>query len=430
MTHRLDSPQIPGEKNMKNLASAALVALLFTTAAQAASTQWVGTWGASPLPAGPAGGPAPPPVSLDNQTVRQVVRISAGGDRVRLRLTNEYGAKPLRVGAATVSLLDAQGQVVAGSQRPVRFAGQTGTIIPAASPLVSDAVDLEVPALSRLAISLYFPENTGPCTCHAVGAQEAQVSDTGDHTTEATFVAKQTLQSRLFLSGVEVETRAGRAKVIAVLGDSISDGVGSTPGTNRRWPDLLADRLNKGKGGTGWGIVNEGISGNRVLDDGAGQSALARFDRDVLATPGLTHVIVFEGVNDLGISWGAPAGPQGERFRALQPPVKATAERIIDGYRQLIARAHAHGLKIYGATIAPYEGAAYWSAEGEAHRARINQWIRTSREFDGVLDFDAVLRDPAKPTQMSQGKHAGDHLHGSDAGYADVANSIDLKLFR
>jgi lysophospholipase L1-like esterase len=238
------------------------------------------------------------------------------------------------------------------------------------------------------------------------------------------------LQSRLFLSGVEVERPAGRGKVVAVLGDSISDGVGSTPGTNRRWPDLLAERLNAGKARIGWGVANHGISGNRVLDDGAGQSALARFDRDILATPGLTHVVVFEGVNDLGISWGAPAGPAGERFRALQPAVKATAERIIDGYRQLIVRAHAHGLRIYGATIAPYEGAAYWSAEGEAHRQKINAWIRSSGEFDGVLDFDAALRDPARPSQMAEGKHFGDHLHGSDAGYRAVADSIDLKLFR
>ncbi len=415
---------------MKNLARAALVALLFVASAQAASKQWIATWAASPLPAGPALGPAPPPASFDNQTVRQVVRVSAGGDRVRIRVTNEYGAKPLRVGSASVALLDAQGQVVAGSQRQIKFAGQVGVVVPAASPLLSDAADLNVPALSRLAISLYFPESTGPCTCHAVGAQEAWVSEAGDFTSAATFPPKQVLQSRLFLSGVEVESAAGRGKVVAVLGDSISDGVGSTPGTNRRWPDLLADRLNAGKPRSAWGVANHGISGNRVLDDGAGQSALARFDRDILSTPGLTHIVVFEGVNDLGISWGAPAGPAGERFRALQPAVKATAERIIDGYRQLIARAHAHGLKIYGATIAPYEGASYWSADGESHRQKINAWIRTSKEFDGVLDFDAVLRDPAKPSQMADGKHAGDHLHGSDAGYRAVADSIDLKLFR
>lgn len=416
---------------MKILMRAALVALLVVGAAQAASTNWIATWGASPLPSSPVVGPAPPPASLENQTVRQIVRISAGGDRMRVRLTNEYGAKALRIGAASVALVDAQGAIIAGTQRSLRFAGRTEALIPAAAPLLSDAVDLKVPALSRLAINLYFPENTGPCTCHAVGAQDALVSDTGDHTGEATFAVKQTLPSRLFLSGVEVETRAGGAKVVAVLGDSISDGVGSTPGANRRWPDLLAERLNAGKGRVAWGVVNHGIGGNRVLDDGAGQSALARFDRDVLSLPGLTHVIVFEGVNDLGYSWGIPTTESMvERFRAREPAVKADAGRIIDAYRQLIARAHAHGLKIYGATIAPYEGAAYWSAEGEAHRQKINAWIRTSQEFDAVLDFDAAFRDPAKPTQMAEGKHAGDHLHGNDAGYQAVAESIDLKLFR
>lgn len=417
---------------MRPLARACLTAFLVLAAAttHAASTQWLTTWAASPLPVGPALGPAPPTPTLDNQTVRQVLRLSAGGNRVRIRVTNEYGAKPLRIGAASIAQLDEQGQVVAGTQRVLKFAGQPGTLIPTAAPMVSDPVDLKLPPLSRVAVSLFFPENTGPCTCHAVGAQEAWVSEAGDFTSAATFPPKQVLQSRLFLSGVEVETATGRGKVVAVLGDSISDGVGSTPGTNRRWPDLLADRLNASKARLAWGVANHGISGNRVLDDGAGQSALARFDRDILATPGLTHVVVFEGVNDLGISWGAMAGAMGERFRAMQPPVKATADRLIEGYRQLIARAHAHGLKIYGATIAPYEGAAYWSAEGESHRQRINAWIRTSGEFDGVLDFDAVLRDPAKPSQMAEGKHSGDHLHGSDAGYRAMADAIDLKLFR
>jgi lysophospholipase L1-like esterase len=166
------------------------------------------------------------------------------------------------------------------------------------------------------------------------------------------------------------------------------------------------------------------------LEEGMGQSAQARFDRDVLGTSGATHVIVFEGVNDLGLSWGQPQGPMADLFKSLQPVNKATAERIIDGYRQLIARAHARGLRIYGATIAPYEGAMYWSPEGETHRQKINQWIRTSGEFDGVLDFDAVLRDPAKPSQIAKGLHMGDYLHGSDAGYRVVADSIDLRLFR
>jgi lysophospholipase L1-like esterase len=254
--------------------------------------------------------------------------------------------------------------------------------------------------------------------------QATFVSAPGDFT-KGTFTPAQTLQQRVFLSGVEV--LASNARAVVVLGDSISDGVGSTPGANRRWPDLLAERLNASGSGPRWGVVNQGISGNRVLSDGAGQSALARFDRDVLSVPGVTHVIVFEGVNDLGIGYGKFEGP----IAALMPAgPKPTRESMIAGYRQIIARAHSRGLKVYGATIAPYEGAAYYTPEGNAVREQINDWIRTSREFDGVLDFDAVLRDPAKPTQMKEGFHSGDHLHGSDAGYRAVADSIDLKLFR
>jgi len=226
-----------------------------------------------------------------------------------------------------------------------------------------------------------------------------------------------------------VETEAA-GKSIVVLGDSISDGVGSTPNANHRWPDLLADRL-KARGGRGaWGVVNMGISGNRVLNDGAGQSALARFDRDVLSVPGAAYVIIFEGVNDLGISYGHMSGPLAERFKSLAPAHQATAEAMIAGYRQLIDRAHEKGLKVLGATITPYEGAAYYSPEGEAVRQAINRWIREGHAFDGVLDFDAAIRDPQTPSQIKEGLHAGDHLHGSDAGYQVLAHSIDLTLFK
>jgi lysophospholipase L1-like esterase len=217
---------------------------------------------------------------------------------------------------------------------------------------------------------------------------------------------------------------------VVVLGDSISDGVGSTPNANRRWPDLLAARLAGAQPRENWGVANQGISGNRILEPGAGESALTRFDRDVLGQAGVTHVIVFEGVNDLGLSYGVPEGPMAEIFRNMMPKDKATADRLIAGYRQLIARAHSHGIKVLGATIAPYEGASYWSAEGETHRQAINRWIRGSGEFDGVLDFDAAFRDPAQPRRMREGLHAGDHLHGSDAGYEAVAKSINLGLFR
>jgi lysophospholipase L1-like esterase len=343
---------------------------------------------------------------------------------VRLRLSNEYGTKPITIGAARVALADGTDKLKAGSEHAVTFGGRASATISPGAPLLSDPIDLAVPDLAALSVSVYLQGEAGPCTCHGVAMQDAYVAR-GDHT-QGTFAPEQTIQMRAYLSGVEV--LAPRAQAIVVLGDSISDGVGSTANANRRWPDLLAERLSARGGGTRFGVVNEGISGNQVLADGAGQSALARFDRDVLSVPGLTHVIVFEGVNDVGLGYGHIEGP----LASLMPPpaVKPTRDAMIAGYRQLIARAHAKGLKIYGATIAPYEGAAYYSAEGNAVRVGVNDWIRTSKAFDGVLDFDAAFRDPAKPTQMKDAFQAGDHLHGSDEGYRAVADSIDLGLFR
>jgi lysophospholipase L1-like esterase/antitoxin (DNA-binding transcriptional repressor) of toxin-antitoxin stability system len=409
--------------NMRRIVSAVL--LLAAFAAQAQEPTWVGTWGASPLPPSAAAGPFPATPSFNDQTVRQIVRVSVGGERVRLRLTNEYGAKPLTIGAARVALADGADRVKDGTEQVVTFDGRPSAIIPAGAPLLSDPIDLKLSDLAMLSVSVYLQGDTGPCTCHATGMQDAYVSAKGDFT-RGTFAPAQTIQVRAFLSGIEV--LAPRAQAVVVLGDSISDGVGSTVGTNRRWPDLFAERLSARRGGVRFGVVNHGVSGNQVLSDGAGESALARFDRDVLSVPGVSHVIVFEGVNDLGLGYGRLEGP----IAALMPPpaVKPTRESMIAAYRQLIARAHAKGLEIYGATIAPYEGAAYYATESDAVRQAINDWIRTSKEFDGVLDFDAVLRDPAKPTQMKAELHSGDHLHGSDAGYRAVADSIDLGLLR
>ena len=409
---------------MRRLVSVVLL-LLAACAAHAQEAKWVGSWGASPLPPSPGAGPFPATPSFSDQTVRQIVRLSVGGERVRLRLTNEYGGKTITVGAARVALADGADKLKAGTEHAVTFDGRASATIPAGAPLLSDPIDLKVSDLATLSVSLYLRGDSGPCTCHGVGLQDTYVSAKGDHT-QGTFAAEQTVQMRAFLSGVDV--LAPRAQAIVVLGDSISDGVGSTAGANRRWPDLFAERLSARGGGTRFGVVNEGISGNQVLGDGAGQSALARFDRDVLSVPGLTHVIVFEGVNDLGLGYGKLEGP----IAALMPPpaIKPTRDAMIAGYRQLIARAHAKGLKIYGATIAPYKKAAYYSTESKAVRKAINDWIRTGKEFDGVLDFDAAFRDPARPTQMKDALQAGDHLHGSDAGYRAVADSIDLALFR
>ncbi len=410
----------------RRLIAGAVVALCL--AAPAAAAQWISSWTAAPMASVPPPIIGPLPFALNNQTIRQVLHLSAGGRRLRIRLTNEYGSKPLSVGAATIARVKADGSIDRSSVRHLTFAGQPSAVIPASAPLLSDPLDLPVKALSDVSLSLYFPEDTGLCTCHQVAVQDGFVSAPGDFTARE-FTAGQTVQSRAFVSGVEVEVPHG--KTVVVLGDSISDGLGSSPNANRRWPDVFARRLNRG--GMAWGVANQGITGNRVLEDGAGQSALARLDRDVLAVPGVAYVIVFEGVNDLGLGfghWTLPPGPGNSPPPVLAPAHSPTAAAMIAGYRQIIARAHARGIRVYGATIAPYEGAMYWSAEGEVQRQAINEWIRHSGEFDAVLDFDAAFRDPAKPTRMAAGKSMGDFLHGNDAGYEAVGNSIDLKLFR
>ena len=247
---------------------------------------WIGSWGASPLPPSAAAGPFPATPSFDNQTIRQFVRLSVGGSRVRLRLSNEYGQLPVAIGAARVGVLAsggaADGSIATGTERVVTFAGASSAVMTPGAPLLSDPIDLAVNDLATLVVSLYFPVITGPCTCHATGIQDTWISERGDFTASA-FAPAQKIDARPFLSGVEVLTAA--AGVVVALGDSITDGVGSTSGANRRWPDLLAEKLATRRRGK-LGVVNQGISGNRVLNGGAGESALARFDRDVLSVPG------------------------------------------------------------------------------------------------------------------------------------------------
>ncbi|MGH6966011.1 MAG: SGNH/GDSL hydrolase family protein [Phenylobacterium sp.] len=392
---------------------------LVASQTQAASARWIGTWAASPAPPMQAAPPvfanllAPP---FNNQTLVQVVRVSAGGQRLRIRFTNEYGTKPLAIGAARVALVGPDGASVPGSDRAVTFAGEKATTIPAGAPMVSDPVALPTTVLARLRISLYLPGEAPICTCHINGNELVQVAQ-GDWTERATPAPSGPAQYRAFLSGVEVET-AQPAKVIVTFGDSITDGYLSSVGANHRWPDRLAERLAAKYPGRAMAVANAGIGGNRVLSDGPiaifGQSALTRFDRDVLAIPGATHVVLLEGVNDLGDS-------------KTNPP---TAQSLIVGYRQIIDRAHAHGLKVIGATILPYGGAAYFGAPGEVERQTLNAWIRKSGNFDGVIDFDAATRDPAKPDRMRADLQSGDWLHPNDAGYRAMGEAVDLSLFQ
>lgn len=421
-------------------AAAAALAGGFAPAALAAGASakahWVGTWGASPEPPRPTVGRFAGTPGYSNQTIRQLVRISAGGTHLRIHFTNEYGTHALHIGAASVALVDANGALEPGTERTVTFGGKADAFIPAGAPYVSDAIDLAVKPLATVSISVYLPEQTGPCTCHGIGLQTAYVSGPGNFVGKS-FDAAQKIQSRAFLSGVDVETATSGGAIVA-LGDSITDGFGSMPDTNTRWPDLLANRLGAQHGGGVWGVVDMGISGNQVLADGAGDSALHRFDRDVLSVPGVRYVIISNGLNDLVNSYGGasapPSGPALNDPRASAP--KASAAALIAGYRQLIERAHTHGIKVLGATLTPYEGAVLgknanlYSPEGEAQRQIINRWIRTSGAFDGVLDFDAAWRDPQHQTRIIENLQHGDHLHGNLAGYQALAQSINVALFK
>ena len=350
---------------------------------------------------------------ISNQTVVQVLRLSAGGQRLRLRLTNEFGQTPVQVGRVRVALLDAAGQEIANSAREVAFGGARTAIIPPLSPLISDPVDLATPALGKLRVSLYFPGDVGPCTCHADGGQVAELSPPGDFT-DRPFNAVATTRARTFLSEVDVES-ARSAPVIVAFGDSITDGYLATPGNDHRWPDRLAERLAR-EGPRGAAVVNAGIGGNRVLSGGPipifGIAALARLDRDVLAVPGVTHLVVLEGINDIG---GKPT---------------PSAEALIAGFRQIVARAHEHGVKVILGTILPYGGAAYFRPDGEATRSSVNGWIRSQHEADGVVDFEAAVRDPTEPSRMRKELQSGDWLHPNDAGYRAMGEAVSLMLFR
>jgi len=407
--------------------SAALA--LWATGAGAAERSWQASWGASPQAPTAANGPFAGSPTFHDQTIRQVVRLSGGGRQVRIRFTNEFGTAPLAIGGAHLARAAADGAIEPGSDHALTFAGKPSAVIPPGAPLYSDPVDMPVGPLTRLSISLYLPGQVDACTCHGTSVEPGYVT-AGDATGAAAMPAGAAapLLPRALISAVEVAPD-GPAKTIVAFGDSITDGVGATPGADRRWPDQFAERL-LAAGGPAVYVSDQGVSGNRVLNDGFGVNALARFDRDVLSAPGLAYVILFEGINDIGISFmpRAPDGPLAG-FMKTFGGAPVTADDIIAGYRQLIARAHARGVRIYGATITPYEGAATFTAQGEQARQAVNGWIRTGGGFDGVLDFDAVWRDPAHPSRIRDGLHAGDHLHGSDAGYRALAASIDLSLF-
>ncbi|MGW0201074.1 SGNH/GDSL hydrolase family protein [Nonomuraea sp. NPDC003201] len=387
---------------------------------------WVRSWGASPQAAHDGLGSLDDHPPLADVTLRQVVRISGGGRRVRIRFTNEFGTAPFTIGAAQVGLAAPGGGVRPGSERVLTFSGASAVTVPAGAPILSDPVDLPLPALAKLSISLYLPGRVETCTCHDP-ALETGWTIPGDAVAAPTLPENaEVLPVRALISAVELLPDAP-AKAVVVVGDSRADGAGSTPDTNHSWPELLAERLAERGMAAGY-VSNQGISGNRLLNDGIGVAALARFDRDVLATPGLGYVVLSVGGNDLGISFASQDGPLAD-FLKMFPGAPVTADDVIAGYHQLIVRAHERGVKVYATTIPPYEGAEIYTPEGESARQTVNAWIRTGGAFDAVLDFDAVWHDPDRPSRIRADFHAGDHLHGNDAGYRALADSIDLSLF-
>ena len=389
-----------------------------------AQRAWTRSWQAVPVEISPpapqpdssaaAPGPTPAPV-LKNATFRTVLRLSAGGSTIRLRLSNELSPEALKIGAVHVALAGPTGAPLAGSDRIVTFAGAAAPTIPAGAPLVSDPVALNVAPLARLVVSIHVPGELRNLTVHSLGvARTMQVP--GDQTAAAVLTPGTSDTRRYLISGVDVAGGPAKATIVT-FGDSITDGAVSTDDADRRWPDILAERL-KASGRTGFAVANAGISGNRLLSTGAGPAALARLDRDVLSVPGVKYLVLLEGVNDIGsATW----------TKGAHPP---TADELIAAYRQIIARAHDHGVKVFGATVLPYKGAGYYAPEGDTVRQAVNRWIRQPGHFDGVIDFDRTVADKTDPLKMAAAYDSGDKLHPGDAGYRAMAEAVDLKLFR
>jgi lysophospholipase L1-like esterase len=368
------------------------------------ASPWVGSWGASP--SDPLAGVTPPTPSFKDQTVRMMAHLSLGGSALRLRLSNALGNAPLTIGEVHVAQWK-DGAIVAGTDHIVTFGGAPDAVIPKHALLLSDPVALAVPTLSDVAISIYFPTDTGPISEHSLAVQTSYVTQ-GNAAAQASWSNAATLAERPVLSAVEVEHPAAAA--VVTLGDSITDGQHSTVDALARYPDALARRL--ASAGLPIGVVNAGINGNRLLSESHfGPNALSRFDSDVLTQAGVRSVIVLLGINDIG----------------HVPDTPATAAQIMTALRQLAERGHERGLRMIGATLLPFENSPYWSDSGESMRQAVNAFVRSSGAFDAVVDFDAAMRDPARPVRLRSEFDSGDHLHPNDRGYQAMAHAVDLK---
>jgi lysophospholipase L1-like esterase len=389
----------------------------FTTmpATAASPDHWVGTWATSPVAA------SNPTAKFGAEgttgtTLREIVHISLGGGTVRVILTNEFGLDPLTIGAAQIAL-GSGASGITGTGAPLTFGGQASVTIPPGALMVSDPVVLKVAPLSNLAVSIFLPDQpVNQLTLHTF-ADQTNYLVPGNVVGAPSLDTPQEFFSWDFLKGVDVLSDGDSASIVT-FGDSITDGALSTRNANARWPDVLARRLQADKKTNKLGILNEGIGGNRILHDTTGPSALARFDRDVIAQSGVKYVVILESINDIGHA----TDPN-------KPYDVVTAQDLIVGLGQLATRAHTHGIKVIGATLTPFVGAKYQSPAGEAMRQAVNQWIRTTNQFDAVIDFDKLTTDPTHPGMFQPLDDSGDHLHPGDYGYKTMGESIDLKLF-
>lgn len=375
---------------------------------------WVGAWAASPL----SGDPWHTVPTLVSSTIRNVVHTSLAGSHLRVRLTNEFGTEALHIDAANVALSTGTSAIDASTLHTLTFGGSASIVIPPGAEVLSDSVDLSTPAFANLAISIFLPlQQISEPSVHSSAQQDNYIVP-GNHVTADALTDPVVVPSWYFVEGVDVEPIQPHAAAVVAYGDSITDGAYATENENHRWPDYLAVRLHQNPATANLSVLDEGIGGNCVLIHCAGPNALARFDRDVLSQAGVKYVIVLESINDIG----ALHNPN-------NPAYKLTAEDLEQGLAQIVARAHQHGIKVFGATLTPYKGAGYFTEKGEQIREAVNHWILTPGVFDGTIDFDKATRDPASPLVYAKVYDSGDHLHPKDAGYSAMADSIDLSLF-
>ena len=385
----------------------------------AGSAHWIAAWIASPEGAGPGTAFAR---GFRDQTIRNVINTSAGGTLVQVRLDNTFGGGSLMIGRAAIGVVERGSALVPGTSEPLTFHGRHSVAIPPGQHMLSDPIQLTVHPFESLAVSVFLPYATGPPTQHDDAKEDNYVAG-GDQVLDADPPRfARSLDSWYFISGLEVWDPSPNHGVVVALGDSITNGNGSASGANARWPNDLERRLAALPGGPSLSVVDAGIEGNRVLNPApcCGPSALTRFDPDVLGQAGVREVIVFEGINDIG--FGSSNSPLAD------PRVDVSAQQIIAGYKQLIARAHAAGLKIFGATLTPFKGSQHWTRAGEAKRDAINAWIRHSGAFDGVIDFARAVADPRDHQRLKPRYDDGDHLHMNDAGYEAMADAVNLAM--